>query len=280
VDIWRKPIYLPCLQPPLTDEALAETEQMIGHKLPEEYVALLRVQNGGYIRYRFANPDICDCDHTQIYGIGSYAPHITNEEMDWEAYDDVSFELSDLFAFDGDGHWLLCLDYRGDMEKSGRAPVEEPRVTFIDLDMDEQKVIAQTFREYLSLLELDFDDEYVIEADADLSAVAADIARCLGVEMAEPNTFDYGYPLYRYRYTDSWVWLSPNRVQKGFIRQGAWRYDELRSLVDEANTALRFPFAPENGIILDVSDKSALLEVVSLLRDAGYRVSPLKDCLV
>ena len=48
--IWQVPAYLPYLQPPLTDEAVAAAEKEIGYKLPSEYLNLLRRQNGGYIR--------------------------------------------------------------------------------------------------------------------------------------------------------------------------------------------------------------------------------------
>lgn len=50
--IWSVPAYLPYLQPPLTDEAVASAEKELGLQLPIEYLNLLRKQNGGYIRYR------------------------------------------------------------------------------------------------------------------------------------------------------------------------------------------------------------------------------------
>ena len=49
--IWQVPAYLPYLQPPLTDAAVAAAEAAIGYKLPPDYLNLLRKQNGGYIRY-------------------------------------------------------------------------------------------------------------------------------------------------------------------------------------------------------------------------------------
>ncbi|MEQ1935527.1 MAG: SMI1/KNR4 family protein, partial [Fimbriimonadaceae bacterium] len=36
-----------CKHPPLTDEMVAEAERLLGVKLPEAYLALLRIQNGG-----------------------------------------------------------------------------------------------------------------------------------------------------------------------------------------------------------------------------------------
>ena len=62
--IWRIPVYLPYVQPELTGEALAEAEQNLGIKLPKEYVELLRVQNGGYIRFTGR-----DGLNTVLYGV-------------------------------------------------------------------------------------------------------------------------------------------------------------------------------------------------------------------
>src|SRR3974390_343838 len=104
--IWKVPVYLPYLQPPMTEEALADAERYVGHRLPNSYIALLRVQNGGYIRYTLPGSV-----HSQIRGIGPYYPSLTG--FDWrEAQEYVSYELQGLIPFDGDGHWYLCLDYR------------------------------------------------------------------------------------------------------------------------------------------------------------------------
>jgi len=65
--IWEVPAYLPCLQPPLTDEAVANAEEQIRHTLPAAYLALLKKQNGGYIR--FSLPNMTQA-HRMIAGIG------------------------------------------------------------------------------------------------------------------------------------------------------------------------------------------------------------------
>lgn len=44
--IWQKPIYLPYLQPKLTDEIIEAAEQKLGYILPNELVELLKIQNG------------------------------------------------------------------------------------------------------------------------------------------------------------------------------------------------------------------------------------------
>jgi hypothetical protein len=104
--IWQVPAYLPYLQPPLTDQAVASAEKKIGFKLPTAYLDLLWKQNGGYIR--FSLPDLV---HHSIAGIGPHFPSLTG--FDWDdAQDGVSFPLQGLVPFDGDGHWHMCLDYR------------------------------------------------------------------------------------------------------------------------------------------------------------------------
>ncbi len=270
MDIWRKPIYLPYLQQPLTDSMVSDAEQQLGHKLPKEYIDLLKIQNGGYIRYRLNEDEYEEASiHDTISGIGDRFPSIT--DVDWEyAEDEVSFELNNLIPFDGDGHWHLCLDYR-----DGNA---EPKVTYIDVECDEQEVIADSFLEYLNLLEVDVEDEYYIETSDDISTTISNIEKLLGISFGEPNTFDYGYPEYRTKYKDSWIWINPNKVQKGFVRENEYNYEKIRSLIDENATALRFPFAPENAIILKVSEDSVCDEIVSILQKE-YNINQLNTLL-
>jgi hypothetical protein len=46
-DFWRSNYYN---HPPLTDEMVEAAEKQLGVKLPLEYIALLRIQNGGYTK--------------------------------------------------------------------------------------------------------------------------------------------------------------------------------------------------------------------------------------
>jgi SMI1-KNR4 cell-wall len=85
--IWRVPAYLPYLQPPLTDEAVASAEKEIGHVLPTEYLNSLKKQNGGYIRFSLPN-----MVHDSIAGIGPNFPSLTR--FDWDNCQEyVSFPL-------------------------------------------------------------------------------------------------------------------------------------------------------------------------------------------
>ena len=147
--IWRVPAYLPYLQPALTEDGIAAAETKIGHKLPKEYLDLLRVQNGGYIR--FSLPDI---GHDTIAGIGPLSPSLAG--FNWEECQNyVSYPLKNLIPFDGDGHWYLCLDYRMN-ERT-------PAITYLDIECDQERRIADSFAAYLRMLRIRTDGEYVIE---------------------------------------------------------------------------------------------------------------------
>jgi SMI1-KNR4 cell-wall len=96
--IWEVPVYLPFLQPALTEEAIQSAEEQIGYRLPKEYLDLLRNQNGGGLRYCLP-----DNVHDMIAGIGPNFPSLT--AFDWDEWQEhVRFPLDGLVPFDGDGH--------------------------------------------------------------------------------------------------------------------------------------------------------------------------------
>lgn len=74
--IWRVPAYQPYVQPPLTEDILRAKEAELGVKFPAEYVAHLKMQNGGYLRWRL--PDEV---HDVMRGIGPNYPSL--ERPDW-----------------------------------------------------------------------------------------------------------------------------------------------------------------------------------------------------
>jgi len=69
-DTWSKPIYLPYLQPELTDEVLQSAEEKLGCTVPKELIELLRVQNGGYIRMSLEDrltKELIELGHTSLH---------------------------------------------------------------------------------------------------------------------------------------------------------------------------------------------------------------------
>jgi SMI1/KNR4 family protein SUKH-1 len=264
--IWEVPAYLPYLQPPLTDRALAEAEHQIGFTLPGEYLALLRKQNGGYIR--FSLPEMV---HDSIAGIGPHFPSIT--DIDWdECQEYVSFGLSGLVPFDGDGHWHLCLDYR----KNSNTPC----ITYVDIECDRECQVADSFLGYLAKLQLTVEDEYVLEGVADVRKVQAALSSALRTRFEPPTSWEHGYPIYRARLGEEnnpeWVWLSPNVVPRGFVREDDPRYEELKDLMP--GQAVRFPEVPAASYLLSATD-GVRSSVTDACARARLAIRPLREYL-
>lgn len=264
--IWRVPAYLPYLQPPLTDEAVREAERKIGHRLPEAYLALLRVQNGGYIRYGL--PELV---HSMIKGIGPNYPSLP--DFDWaEVQEYVSYELNGLVPFDGDGHWHLCLDYRG-----GRT---DPAVTHADVECDDETPVAESFGEYLAQLEIEAgEDDFVLPDVTDLTQTLARLAGKLGTPFEPPDLWAHGYPSYRAGETETragWIWVSPNLVSRGFVRPDDRRYEDLKDLLP--GEAPRYPELPPSSYLLSTTDEIRG-EVLAALAALSIEVRPLRECL-
>ncbi len=259
--IWSVPKYLPYVQPALTDEIIKEAESKIGYKLPADYLELLKVQNGGYIRYHLGN-----MLHSVIAGIGPHYPSIT--KFEWlEEFDDLSFEVKGLFPFDGDGHWNICLDYR--------EHELEPQVTYIDTESDYQRLIANSFSAYLDKLIINTDDYFVIETTETIENISNKISQIANIEFVKSDTFNHGYSVYSSKYKESYVWLSANKVPAGFIRPNDVRYESLKSRMD--NLACRYPEAPENSVLISVSEEVDRDALFKKLKEKGFVIKDLKN---
>ena len=262
--IWEVPAYLPYLQPPLTEDAVATAESKIGYKLPIEYLDLLRKQNGGYIR--FSLPELV---HRAIAGIGPYYPTLT--EFDWdECQEYVSFPLLGLIPFDGDGHWHLCLDYRHD--------ALTPSITFADVECDEETHIADSFAHYLTMLQIDIDGQFVLEGVSDIEKVIAEFSSSLQIVFDPPDVWAHGYPTYRANLakTDApeWLWISPNTVPRGFVRPDHPRFTDLKDLVP--GLAPRFPELPSRSFIVSTTI-GARSRVIDACAKSRMILRPLSD---
>jgi len=263
-NIWRVPAYLPYLQPPLTDAAIAATEDEIGQKLPAIFLNLLKEQNGGYIRYGLPKRP-----HKAIVGIGPHFPSLT--DFDWdECQEDVGFPLQGLVPFDGDGHWHLCLDYRKSRE--------EPAVTYVDIERGKEVGVAGSFTQYLAKLKLDIRDEWILEGGSGIEAVVVALAEALGVAFEPPDSSANGYPTYRVQLgteeAPQWIWISANTVPRGFVRPEDPRYAELRESMP--GQAARFPEAPPESCIFSTTP-AVRARVNEACSRVGMRVRPLRD---
>ena len=261
--IWEVPAYLPYLQPPLTDEAVAKAEARIGNKLPTEYLDLLRVQNGGHIR--FSLPDTLN---EVIAGIGPYFPSITRYSLA-ECQEFVSYQLDGLIPFDGDGHWHLCLDYRNG---------DTPSVTYADVECDEEQEVADSFADYLALLRVPVKDEVVLEGAGDLEAVALVLSPVLGVVFETTDHLAQGFARksahIRSDGAQESVWLSPNLVPSGFVRPDDRRYSELKDLLPGQSP--RFPEIPPDSCLVDMT-AGIRSKVLQACTEARLKVRPLRE---
>lgn len=238
--IWRVPVYLPYLQPDLTKQAVLDAEASLGVKLPDSYLALLEGQNGGYIRYSLA-----PYAHEMIAGTGPHFPSLLHTDLE-EIQEWVSYDLRGLVPFDGDGHWHLCLDYR--VAKQG-----EPKITYIDVECDDQRPVADSFDAYLQMLvpDLPADDLYFVHADP-IQPIVEQLSKRFYCETQAPDTWAHGYPVYRFGKEGNWCWLSPNNVKRGFVHTDDPRYEELCGQLP--GTAKRFPELPAEAWIASATE--------------------------
>jgi hypothetical protein len=248
----------------LTDEAVASAEKEIGYKLPGEYLNLLRKQNGGYIR--FSLPETV---HDTIAGIGPNFPSLTGVDWD-ECQEYVSYPLQGLVPFDGDGHWHLCLDFR----KNARVPA----ITLADIECDQETHVADSFADYLDMLRIRVEDEYVLEGVASIESVKEHLSRQLGVPFDPPDTWAHGYPTERARLggtgNPQWLWISPNTVPRGFVRKDDRRYAALKDLLPGLGE--RFPGLPAGSYILSATD-GVRAKVLDSCSRSGLTVRPLRE---
>lgn len=260
--IWRVPAFLPYLQPPLTEALVAAAEATIGYKLPSEYLALLREQNGGYIRFEL--PEIV---HDTIAGIGPNFPSLTNFDWD-EVKEYVSYPLDGLVPFDGDGHWHLCLDYRKNPDT--------PAITYADVECDTESSVADSFCDYLALLRPADSGNYALEGVPDIEWLKGELTRSLGVAFEPTDTWANGYPIERVRLGNhqdpQWLWISPNTVRRGFVRADDPKYEVLKDLMP--GTADRFPGLPSGSYILSTTDR-VRRRVLDACEQVGFPARPL-----
>lgn len=254
---WRVPVYLPHLQPALTDRATAQAEAALGVRLPRAYLAALRIQNGGYVRAN-RHPDYALVDH--IAGIGPRFPSVL--ARDWtdvkrfmkDEGATMPARIDDLVPFCGDGHFHYCFDYR----QSGRK--REPAVTYIDIESFRiDRIVAPDFAAFLGALRAHTaasptEPVYGLVTHGRATAVAAAVSTATGFSFEDQGDQDHGFRSFRARLPgrSQWAWLSANRVRRGFVRKTDPDYRQLRKLLPELVD--RYPAHSDCGFFLSCSD--------------------------
>lgn len=260
--LWRVPAYLPYVQPSLTDGAVAEAEKRWGVTLPSAYLELLAIQNGGYLRY-----ELPDSTLEKLYGIGPRAPSIMTQHVS-EEWGQVSFDLGGLVPLDGDGHWHICLDYRGG---------EAPCVSYVDIECDSQQTLASSFDDFLSKLRLVRPDHEFIILGTNVRKLKAAIEREVGHKFSRASARAHGYKRYSISEGNSGfssIRMSENRCRRGFVPRGDFYYEDLKGELDEP--AARLPGCPDSAIFASAVGawRDALLGVIEEL---GAEATPVDE---
>lgn len=128
----------------ITDERIERAEKYIGYKLPESYIALLKVQNGGVISDKYDNAWL-----SVIYGIGAESSTYNGLEdmfdnwQDWE-YPDIGIPFGETQSA---GHDMYYMDFSV-TDKNG-----EPRIVLIDNEMDNEiTFVADNLEEFIRII--------------------------------------------------------------------------------------------------------------------------------
>ncbi len=155
----------------------------------------------------------------------------------------MSFELEGLIPFDGDGHWFICLDYRKNKE--------EPEITYIDVECDNEYLVEKNFEQYLSKLKYCDNkiDYFVIRTNKSMNDIKNLIENIFNTKFDSPNNYAFGYYVYTAELKkDDYLSLSANSTTKGFVRKDDERYNELIEL--SFGKELRHPELLENDLLI------------------------------
>ena len=135
------------LPPPLSKEFIAQAEQELGLHLPLDLLTLLIQRNGGYTRgfvYPMTRPTSWAENHVpfdELFGL--FTPDTTGSISILDTlYLTQEWGIPEKqVLLSGDGHWFITLDYRYG---------SEPRVAWVDTEMEEDIPVAASFSAFLA----------------------------------------------------------------------------------------------------------------------------------
>lgn len=133
----------------LTDAMVKNAEKKFGVKLPNTYIDLCKIQNGGYITnqdFPTTVPTSWAEDHVNVEYINGIEDGIEEEGILSSSYYIEEWELpKDIILICGDGHTWIAMDYRHTNE--------EPPIIFIDLEWAEDIFILELAPNFKTFLE-------------------------------------------------------------------------------------------------------------------------------
>jgi hypothetical protein len=145
------------VHPPLTREAISDTERKLGVRLPPDYLKLMRVRNGGRVSREL---DGAPLDPPREYRSGHVSEYVAFDDLYglggggrdshlWRSEDfpeEAELPAGLVFIGSPDGHEYLALDYR-ECGADG-----EPSVVWVDSELGFIEHLAPTFRAFLERL--------------------------------------------------------------------------------------------------------------------------------
>jgi hypothetical protein len=254
--MWRVPAYLPYVMPDVTDGLVAETEEMLGVRLPKAYLAALRIQNGGSLRHALHRSGVGVGDIAGIDGREGAYPSLPlstwSDEKSYMRQEGLTSpeRIELLVPFSGDGHEYVCFDYR----RAGRR--REPAIAYIDVEsFDVDRVIAPNFLAFVGGLTSESRPAIGLVTHKSAARVAAEVGRALRCTFTDQGSNDHGYRSFFARIgrdRRTLLWITANRTTRGFTRQPK-RYrgahpEWLREVVD------RHPEHADCGYFVTCSD--------------------------
>lgn len=246
---WCVPAYLPSVKPPLTDAAIRAAQETLGLRLPSEYIAALRVQNGGYLRHGWRGYTTSD-----LWGIGpGYRSILAGSVAQrFAEVDDVWLprRANKLVPFTGDGHWYLCFD--------GRTSSDKPAIAYVDIESEAHRVVAPSFAAFLqdALLVRDEEPCVGLVTPLGLEDAAHRLGAALRMTISHQDAWAHGYEMF-FGSADnaaSQVWISRNEVARGYVRDDDDE-EEYRAVADLLRgVGLRYREHPDCALIVEARD--------------------------
>lgn len=123
----------------LIDDMIENCEVILGVKLPVEFINILKTQNGGYIDDFVIDKE--DVVITELFGFyfNDENPTILDSEYLSKEWNLPKGQI----IISGDGHTWITLDYSSSTD---------PKVRCLDLERNKNKVISESFSDFLSQL--------------------------------------------------------------------------------------------------------------------------------
>ena len=97
------------------------------------------------------------------------------------------------------------------------------------------------------------------------------------MKFEEPDYFISGYAIYRGKYKENWIWLTPNKVPTVFVREEDKRYDELKDQMN--SSSVQYVGINENYLFLVLSEEKLIREVMEKLGSHNMRIKPITELI-